>query len=61
VLTGQALPGWNVSVDNRPISVDAQQRFSVELEGRAALPIALTHPKLGTHYYIRRSAQEGHE
>jgi hypothetical protein len=56
-VTGQALPGWTVSVGGRPVALDPQQRFSVEVDGSATLPITLSHPRLGTHYYLRRSAQ----
>ncbi len=54
-LSGQALSGWEVSVDGARVNVDEQQRFSVEVAGRKSIPIAFTHPSKGTHYYLRRS------
>src|SRR5690606_20733339 len=54
-LSGQALSGWEVSVDGDQVNVDEQQRFSVEVAGRKSIPITFTHPDKGTHYYLRRA------
>jgi hypothetical protein len=53
-VAGQALPGWNVSVDGKPVDVDTQQNFTTEFSGRSVIPIAFSHPSRGTHYYLRR-------
>lgn len=53
-VAGQALPGWTVSVGGKELEVDSQRRFSTEIEGKGALPIAFSHPTHGMHYYLRR-------
>ncbi len=53
-VAGQALPGWTVSLDGQELEVDSQRRFSTEIEGKGALPIAFSHPAHGMHYYLRR-------
>jgi hypothetical protein len=54
-ISGQALSGWDVSVDGKTVDVDSQQKFSIDVEGRESIPIAFTHPNKGTHYYLRRA------
>jgi len=53
-ISGQALPGWKVSVDGNELEVDSQRRFSSEHTAKGALPIAFSHPTHGMHYYLRR-------
>ncbi len=58
-VSGQTLPGWSASVDGRPLSQDAGNRFSVETQMPSdgqALRIGLSHPTRGTHVYLRRPA-----
>jgi hypothetical protein len=58
-LVGAALPGWAVTVDGRPIALDADGRFSVSAnmpgDGRP-LAVHLSHPTRGSHAYLRRPA-----
>lgn len=56
-LSGTALPGWDVLVEGRRPSKDAQGRFSATLPlptERRALAVRLSHPQRGTHLYLRR-------
>jgi hypothetical protein len=58
-IEGVALPKWKVSVEGGTIAVDADERFSGEVQtdpGRPDIAVRLQHPRLGTHYYIRRAA-----
>ncbi len=57
-ISGQALPGWDVSVAGQEVDVDAERNFSVKTDGRETIPIAFSHPTRGTHYYIRRPKQK---
>lgn len=56
-ISGTALPGWMVTVDGRTIAPDANGRFSTQgalpASGRP-LVVYLSHPKRGTHAYLRR-------
>lgn len=55
---GVALPTWKVSVDGGTISRDDSDRFSGEVvtsPGRPDIAVCLRHPRLGTHYYLRRA------
>jgi hypothetical protein len=54
-ISGQALPGWEVSVGDRQLEIGAQQKFSAELTGQESIPILFAHPTHGKHYYLRRS------
>jgi len=58
-LVGAALPGWAVTVDGRPIALDADGRFSVSAnmpgDGRP-LAVYLSHPTRGSQVYLRRPA-----
>lgn len=53
-LSGQALPGWSVSVQGKAVEVDPEYKFSTTVTGGDAIPIAFSHPTYGQHYYIRR-------
>jgi hypothetical protein len=53
-VTGQALPGWSVSIAGEPIALDANRNFSTQWPGQGVIPIAFSHPVHGTHYYLRR-------
>jgi hypothetical protein len=58
-IAGVALPMWKVSVEGGTIVVDADERFSGEVltdPGRPDIAVRLQHPRLGTHYYLRRAA-----
>ncbi len=58
VVNGQAMPGWQVSVAGKPLDVSGENTFSVRMDsGATVLPIQVSHPSRGTHYYLRRSAQ----
>jgi hypothetical protein len=53
---GAVLPGWSAAVEDVPIPIDKQRRFSVTAGTPAgkALAIRLSHPQRGVHYYLRR-------
>jgi hypothetical protein len=53
-LSGQAQPGWTVSLEGRKIELDAARRFSLEAEPQGTLAVMFSHPERGTHYYLRR-------
>jgi hypothetical protein len=53
-VSGQTLPGWNVSVDGKELDVDSAQRFSVQVSDGQTVPITFSHPGRDTHYYLRR-------
>ena len=58
-IAGVALPRWKVSVEGGKIVVDADERFSgvvLTHPGRPDIAVRLQHPRLGTHYYLRRAA-----
>lgn len=54
VVSGNALPGWTVSVDGQPLNLDGQRTFTTQANGSRTIPIVFTHPTYGTHYYLRR-------
>ncbi len=56
-ISGQALPGWDVSVAGQAVDVDEQRNFTVKTDGREPIPITFSHPSRGTHYYIRRPSK----
>lgn len=59
-VSGLALPGWAVEVGGRTLPQDGQGRFSVSAQmptERRALAVRLTHPRRGTHIYLRRAAR----
>lgn len=58
-VAGIALPGWKVTARGTPLPTDGQHRF----RGRVAAPaseqslaVLFSHPRRGTHYYLRRSS-----
>jgi len=56
-IAGKSLPGWQVSVGGKELKLDGQSRFSGEVkvpEGHSALTVKFSHPRRGTHYYLRR-------
>jgi hypothetical protein len=58
-ISGMTLPGWSVDVDGKKLSSDGQQRFSGRVQmpsDHRAVAVRLTHPKRGTHIYLRRSS-----
>ena len=59
-VSGVALPGWKVSADGGTIEMQKGQRFVgtvTTTERRPDVALRLWHPRLGTHYYLRHSAQ----
>jgi hypothetical protein len=59
IIAGVAQPGWKVEINGKAAKVDGEQRFSQEAEmpgGERALAVRLTHPRRGTHIYVRRAA-----
>jgi hypothetical protein len=58
-IEGLALPAWAVSVRDGTIEKAGADRFQgqvVTTEGRPDIAVRLAHPRLGTHYYLRRAA-----
>ena len=56
-ITGVALPGWDVRVEDHPAERDAQGRFfssAVMPTDRRGLVIWISHPSRGMHAYLRR-------
>ena len=57
---GATLPNWTAKIDVLELPVDSKNRFKATVaaptEARA-LAIRLSHPKLGTHFYLRRGAK----
>lgn len=53
-ISGQAMPGFSVSVAGKPVELDALRRFSVEANPSGTLVLAFSRPGRGTHYYLRR-------
>jgi hypothetical protein len=59
-VAGSALPGWTVSSVGKELTQDAQNRFSGDVMApvaERALVIRFSHPRHGSHYYLRRSAR----
>jgi hypothetical protein len=57
-IAGTALPGWKVSVRGGTITKDEDDRFEGQVVTSAERPditVRLSHPRLGTHYYLRRA------
>jgi hypothetical protein len=57
---GVVLPSWKVSIPGGTLKQDANDRFSGEVATSAEYPdiaVRLAHPRLGTHYYLRRAAE----
>jgi hypothetical protein len=58
-IEGVALRTWKVSVEGGTIAMDDADRFSGQVSTSPEHPdiaVRLTHPRLGTHYYLRRAA-----
>ncbi len=58
-IEGVALRGWKVELDGGTIETDASDRFAGQVATSAERPdiaVRLSHPRLGTHYYLRRAA-----
>lgn len=58
-IEGVALPSWKVSVDGGMIDKIGEDRFHgqvVTSEQHPDIAVRLAHPRLGTHYYLRRAA-----
>jgi hypothetical protein len=58
-IEGVALPSWKVSVDGGMIDKIGEDRFHGEVvtsEQHPDIAVRLAHPRLGTHYYLRRAA-----
>jgi hypothetical protein len=58
-IEGVALPAWKVSVDGGTIEKVGDDRFHgqvVTSEMNPDVAVRLAHPRLGTHYYVRRAA-----
>jgi len=59
MIEGVVLPTWKVSVDGGTITMEGEERFVGQVATSAAKPdvaVRLTHPRLGTHSYLRRAA-----
>ena len=57
-IAGVAQLGWRVEIDGKPALLDAQQQFNQEAAmptDERALVVRLTHPRHGTHIYLRRA------
>lgn len=58
-IEGVVLPAWKVTVDGGTITMEGTERFVGQVATSAAKPdiaVRLTHPRLGTHYYLRRAS-----
>jgi hypothetical protein len=56
---GVALPTWKVSLEGGTIAMSGGDRFSGQVQTSAERPdiaVRLSHPRLGTHYYLRRAS-----
>jgi hypothetical protein len=56
---GATLPNWTAKIDVLELPVDSKNRFKATVPAPTdakALAIRLSHPKLGTHFYLRRGA-----
>ncbi len=57
---GATLPNWTAKIDVLELPVDSKNRFKATVAAPTeakALAIRLAHPKLGTHFYLRRGAK----
>ena len=57
---GATLPNWTAKIDVLELPVDAKNRFKATVAAPTeakALAIRLSHPKLGTHFYLRRGSK----
>ncbi|HEX5659619.1 MAG TPA: FecR domain-containing protein [Polyangiales bacterium] len=56
---GVALPTWKVALEGGTIDMSSGDRFSGHVQTSAERPdiaVRLSHPRLGTHYYLRRAS-----
>jgi hypothetical protein len=56
---GVALPTWKVGLDGGSIVMSGGDRFSGQVQTSAERPdivVRLSHPRFGTHYYLRRAS-----
>lgn len=56
---GVALPTWKVSLEGGTIAMSGGDRFSGQVQTSTERPdiaVRLSHPRLGTHYYLRRAS-----
>jgi hypothetical protein len=56
---GVALPTWKVALEGGSIAMSGGDRFSGQVQTSAERPdvaVRLSHPRLGTHYYLRRAS-----
>jgi len=56
---GVALPTWKVALEGGTIAMSSGDRFSGQVQTSAERPdvaVRLSHPRLGTHYYLRRAS-----
>jgi len=57
---GATLPNWTAKIDVLELPVDSKNRFKASVPAPTeakALAIRLAHPKLGTHFYLRRGGK----
>jgi len=53
-VTGAAVEGWTVRVDGKELRLDGQYRFDQVVPlGPNGIAVQFSHPKYGTHYYLR--------
>jgi hypothetical protein len=58
-IEGVALPTWKVALEGGTIEMSSGDRFSGHVQTSAERPdiaVRLSHPRLGTHYYLRRAS-----
>lgn len=56
---GVALPTWKVALEGGTIEMSGGDRFSGRVQSSSEHPdiaVRLSHPRLGTHYYLRRAS-----
>ncbi|HEY6881258.1 MAG TPA: hypothetical protein VI299_24700, partial [Polyangiales bacterium] len=56
---GVALPTWKVALEGGTIEMSSGDRFSGRVQSSSERPdiaVRLSHPRLGTHYYLRRAS-----
>jgi hypothetical protein len=57
-IAGVAEQGWRVEINGNPAILDAQHQFSQQVtmsSEERSLAVRLTHPRQGTHIYLRRA------
>ncbi len=56
-VSGVAIAGWSVAIGGAKVPLDRQHRFDTTVstpQNEQAIAIRLSHPRRGTHYYLRR-------